>query len=40
MPLYIRLSHNLFNPTTRSLLLINLSSCDEGCVFAAGGGLT
>jgi len=33
------LPNNSFNPTARNVPLINLASCDAGCVVAAGGGL-
>ena len=34
-----RQPNNSFNPTARSVPLINLVSCDASCVVAAGGAL-
>ena len=31
--------NNSFNPTALSLPLINIVSCDTGCVVSSGGGL-
>jgi len=31
--------NNSFNPTALSLPLINLVTCDVGCIISSGGGL-